>query len=262
MQYPNVIIFAKEKAKAMGLFDEFRTIARGLKILGGYNDLAEFHINLEDERDAIIFIDIESGCKNITAYLSTLNLKKRKFICIIPESGEYKVELKKLNIDFIQRPITDFDLQIIIKKQLKIPEIIESDAEIIIPVIVAIVAEIAVIIPAGIRLLFLLETGKKFFDLNTIMRFIHKNGKVYMILHNGEEIVVKELIGALAERLKEYDIVLSKRSVLLNFYHVDSLSKDNNYAIMSDGQFLLGRGKNKTNFIEKLEAYNPKKNNR
>jgi DNA-binding LytR/AlgR family response regulator len=259
MNFLNAILFAEEKAKAIELFDEFRSIARGLNILGGYSDLGEFHKNLIDERDAIIFIDIESGCKNISAYLATLNLKKRKFICIIPESGEYKVELKKLNIDFIQRPITNFELQIIIKKHSKIAKIIDLTDEINIPVIVAIVSEIAAIIPTGKRLLFLLEKGKKHYDLNTIMRFIIENGKVYMVRTNGELILVKELLSALAKRLKEHHFELSDRYVLLNFHHVDSLSKNDEHAVMSDGIFKLGRGTNKINFIIKYEIYYGKK---
>jgi len=257
MQYLNAIIYAEKPAKAMELYDEFRKIARGIQILGGYSDLKEFHKNLGDEKDAIIFIDIESGCKNIQNYLASLKLGRMKFICIIPENGEYKLELKKLKIDFIQRPITDLELQGNIKKHSTIPDAIELLIEINKPANNIIVSEI--IIPVGIRLLFLLETGKKFFDLNTIRRFIMKNGKVYMVRNDGELIMVKELIGSLEERLKEYDIVLSKRSVLLNFYYVESLSKNDEYAVMSDGRFKLGRGANKDNFIKKLEAYNPKK---
>lgn len=240
-QVINVIIFAEEKQKADEIGKEILRNSKGLRILGKCSFKEELKEEIKDEEDAIIFIDIYKGVKDIEKYLKSFKLKKRKFVCFIHENGFVKADLDRLKIPYIEHHFTEINLKVAIKRHKKEGLVLEEKD------IVVTNGDSKkhkpIKIPVGVSLVFKVEDGEKHFELNKIKGFFtdKETKKVVLMLVVGEKIPVKEKMKTLHELLKKYRFCRAHRSYLLNLLHVLSLSEDYNYAVLQDEKLPLGR---------------------
>jgi len=223
----NAIIFAEQQKKADELYREIKKVSHGLHLLGACSSPQNLQKELINEKGAIIFVDIDEGCKNLPEYFLSLNLRKRKFVCIIPESGEFASELNRSKIHYIQRPITNLKLQVEMRHHTKGSPFVDLALVIIKEEEGKVISEPLAIIPLGTSIVLKVKEGRKHFDINRIMRFqaIKTTRHVNMFLDNGDVIEVSEMIGLLIKRLKKFDFECSNRSELLNLLYVDFIDK-------------------------------------
>ncbi len=237
----NAIIFANEKHTATEMGKEIMSNSKGIRILAKCSTKEELLTEIKDEDDAIIFINIYKGVKDITEYLKSFGLKKRKFVCFIHENGFVRADLDKLKIPYIEHHFTEINLAVEIKRHKK-ENIVLEEKEIVVTNGDSIKHK-PIKIPVGVSLIFKIKDGEKHFELSKIKGFFtDKNTKsVVLVLAVGKKIPVKEKMKSLHELLKKYKFCRAHRSYLLNLLYVLSLSDDFNYAVLHDGKLPLGR---------------------
>jgi LytTr DNA-binding domain-containing protein len=218
------IIFYSEEEKFAKMIEKMIDLeALGLLSLGCYTDLVKFHDDLEVEDCALVFICLTPGKLNLKDYLKSLKLMNRKFICIIPENGEYSKELDKMGIQYIALPVTKIKLLVKINSFSK--KILIAEIEVI-PVVSKngiIRKQKSIKIPVGVRYIFKVKGGERRIFLDTIVRFYIKNRKLYLVLYTNRSMVITNKITQLTRDLKQFDFASPRRSQLMNLNYVDDI---------------------------------------
>ncbi len=224
-QFASIIVFTEDHHFAATVDDLIHLEPVGLLYLGCYTDLNLFLHDLEVEDDAIVFIYLVAGKKNLQEYLLSLHLLHRKFVCIIPEDGEYAAELQCMKIHYISLPVTKIKILVEIKCSSKKKPLVEL---IVLPEMVhddSVKKLKPITIPLGIRYVFKVAGGKRRFYLNAIIRFYMKDRKLYLVNNNHRSFEIKDKFNTLRDCLLEHGFVCSHRSQLMNLNYVDDLKK-------------------------------------
>lgn len=128
-QIASVIFYSEDEEFAKMIVDLIELEPLGIISLGCYTNLKKFKYDLVVEDFALVFIYLVPGKQDIKGYLTSLKLKNRKFICIIPEDGEYSKELEKVAIQYIMLPVTKIKLLVKVNSFSK--KIIDAVIEVI-----------------------------------------------------------------------------------------------------------------------------------